>query len=70
MNGSEGAVRFIIGGTGLTTVARACTVTSLASDSTPKDCNVISCEMDGRGTSLPGVGKPGIGGTASIAVAL
>lgn len=69
MNGSGGIVRFIIGGTGLMTVARACTVTSLASDSTPKDCSVISCEMDGSGTSSPGVGKPGIGGTVGSAVA-
>jgi hypothetical protein len=53
----------------LMTVAKACTATFLDSDSTLKDCSLTSCETDGSGTPLPGVGKPGIGGTIGIAVA-
>lgn len=65
-NEREGAVNESESGAGSTNVAAAFINTLSRSDQRLNDLRVISSVKDGNGVCLPGLGRPGSGGTAGI----
>lgn len=65
-NGREGAVNENDSGAGSINVAAAVITTLSRSDQRLKDFRVIKSENAGNGVCLPGLGRPGSGGTFDI----